>query len=245
MIKGVDYDERFFDSVIKKAGGSRLTTLFTPPPGIQSVDYLIEGFAVELKILTTDPLDAIERQKRLAEFFSVEFPNGPLWVTPTKRSATLVGQLAKVYWERYLGKPTQDRLDSAADQIEATRSFVPGSWRGAVIIVNAAGFSLDWRSFTHLANHYQQRFAAIDAVFAVNGVPALAGNNELQIHFATIAKDGHRLEADALGLKLDAAIRNEIETRTGRALRVVEVNPNEPATKTTFQFTENGIRFKR
>lgn len=244
MIKGVDYDEAFFDSVIKRAGGHRLTELYTPPSGIQSVDYLVGGFALELKILLTDPLDAPERQKRLEEFFLAEFPKGPLWVTPTKRFATLVGQLAKDYWERFLGKPTQDRLDSAADQIRATLSFVPGSWRGAVLIVNAAGFSLDWQSFTHLANHYQQRFDAIDAVFAFNGVPARFGE-EIRIYFATIAKDGHRSEADALGLALDLAIRSEIEERTGRPLRSAEADPHAPSSKATFQFTEKGIKFKR
>src|ERR1017187_5776642 len=205
FIKGVRLDEPFFDSVIKRAGGKRLLEEFTPPMDTKHVDYLIGGFALELKVLTADPLDAPERQARLQEFFRREFPRGPIWITPTRQSVTLVGQMAKEYWERFLGKPAQDRLDSAADQIADTLTFVPGPLRGGVIIVNAGGASLDWLSFTHLVNHYQERFEPINAVFAVNGVPAMVAG-EHQIHFVTIAKEGHRAEADTLGLILDGAI---------------------------------------
>jgi hypothetical protein len=243
MIKGVVFDEPFFDAVIQRAGGCRLTDLHTPPAKKQHVDYLIRGFLLELKILMSDPLDAQERQASIEKFLRSELPKGPLWVTPTRRSITLAGQQAKDYWERIMGKPIQDRLDSAAGQIRDTLTFVPGSWKGGVIIVNSAGPSFDWQSFTHLADHYHERFSEINAVFAMNGVPAVA-DGKLIIHFATIAKGGHRPEADALGILLDTAIREEIEKRTKRTLEAVEVDPHAASPKAAFQITPTGVRKK-
>ena len=244
MIKGVIFDEPFFNAVIKRAGGDRLTDLYSPPPNTQNVDYLIGGFALELKILKTDPLDAPERQESIKKFLRAELPKGPLWVTPTKQAVTFSGQQAKDYWERIMGKPIQDRLDTAAGQIRDTRTFVPGSLRGGVIIVNSAGPSFDWRSFSHLANHYGVRFPEIDAVFAMNGVPEVA-DGKFIIHFATTGKVGHRTEADALGTILDKAIREEVAKLTNRALEVVEVDPHSPSPKAAFQITSSGVRKKR
>jgi hypothetical protein len=237
------FNEPFFNAVIKRAGGHRLTDLHTPPPGAQNVDYLLGGFALELKILMSDPLAAPERQARIEKFLRSELPKGPLWVTATKQAISLSGQVSKDYWERIMGKPIQDRLDSASEQIRDTRSFVPGSWKGGVLIVNSAGPSFDWQSFTHLAGHYQERFSEIDAVFAMNALPVSADGKFL-LHFAVIAKDGNKPEADVLWKLLDGAIREEIAARTNRTIGSIELDPHISPGKGSFQLTPTGVRKK-
>jgi len=214
----------------------------TPLPGVKSVDYVIGGFALELKILTADPLEALERQARIKEFLAREFPRAAIWVTPTKQSMTLVGALSKEYWERYLGNPTQDRLDKAADQIADTQTFMP-ALKGAVVIVNLGSYSLDALSLTHLANHYQDRFETIKAVYVLNMIPAAVGR-DYQIYFASIAKQGHLPEADVLGQLLEKTLTSEIERITGRPLRMVEVDAHARSGKAMFQLTKNGVIFK-
>jgi hypothetical protein len=241
-IKGLRINETFFTKVVGLAGGFRLLDRLTPLPGVKSVDYVIGGFALELKILTADPLEAPERQARIREFLAREFPRGAIWVTPTKQSMTLVGALSKEYWERYLGKPTQDRLDTAATQITDTQTFLP-DLRGAVLIVNLGSYSLDALSLTHLANHYQDRFEAIKAVYVLNLIPAAVGS-EFQIFFSSIAKQGHRPEADALGQLLERTLTSEIERITGRPLRMAEVDAHARSGRAMFQLTQNGVIFK-
>lgn len=243
FVKGLVFGEPFFDTIIRNAGGHRLLDLHTPPPHTQNVDYLIGGFALELKILTQDVLDAPERQAKLAEFIKTEFPKGPLWVTANRREASFKGVLQKDYWEKYLGKPIQDRLDSAADQIVDTRTFVPGPLRGGVLIVNAGGHSLDWQSFSHLANHYGLRFPSIDAIFAMSAVPNQIEGG-FQFHFATMGKEGHRTEADQIGTLLNDAIVAEISKRTAKNCLSTEVDAHAPSPKITFTYTEKGMRRK-
>ena len=241
FITGCPLNEPFFDSVVKRAGGTCLLDVVKPPLNTKNVDYLIDGFALELKILCADTLDAPERQRRIKEFIRTEFPRGPLWISPTKQEARIVGSLADRYWTWILGKPVQDRLDAAADQIADTKTFVPGPLRGAVLIVNAGGPSLDWKSFTHLANHYATRFEHIDAVFAMSGVPwAVTGGS--QYHFATIGKEGHRAYSDALGIKLGAAIVREVQARTGLLCVTGSADANGPSEKVTFRLLPSGFR---
>jgi len=244
LIPGVHFDEPFFDAVVKRAGGHRLTDLHIPPPSTKHVDYLIGGFALELKILMSDPLDARERQKTIRDYLRSLLPRGPLWVTATKQAIAIAGEDSKAYWERIMGKPIQDRLDSAADQIRGTRSFVPGSWKGGVLIVNSAGPSFDWLSFTHLAGTYRARFPEIDAVFALNAVPVVA-EGKFELHFATIAKEGSKPEADSLWISLNGAIREEIAARTNRKIASIELDPHISPGKGAFLLTPSGVRVKR
>ncbi len=142
----------------------------------------------------------------------------------------------------YLGKPTQDRLDTAADQITDTQTFMP-DLIGAVMIVNLGSYSLDALSLTHLANHYQDRFEAIKAVYVLNMIPAAVGR-DYQIFFSSIAKQGHRSQADVLGQLLEKTLTSEIERITGRPLRMAEVDPHAWSGKAKFQLTQNGVIFK-
>jgi hypothetical protein len=245
MIQGIIFDEAFFDAVIKRGGGHRLTDLHRPPPNTRHVDYLINGFALELKILTTDPLDSTERQERIDRFLRSELPKGPLWVTARERRISMTGAVADRYWEWIMGAPIQDRLDQAARQIKDTLTFVPGSWKGGVLLVNSAGPSWDWLSFGRLAGKYHRRFPEIDAVFALNGVPVNESGTST-IHFAIASKkDGKEGEYNALWKCLDAAIRGEIEKRTAQPIIAKELDPGNQLGKVSFQLTAKGVRKKR
>jgi hypothetical protein len=243
FIPGLVFNEPFFDQVIKVAGGCRLLEIHKPPPHTRHVDYLINGFAVELKILTRDVLEAPERQEKLRRLISKELPRGPMYVTATKREVRMAGSFADAYWEQILGAPIQDRLDKAADQIADTRTFVPGPLLGAVIIVNAAGPSLDWKSFSNLANHYAERFDAIDAIFALSAVPVPLENG-IQFHFARIGRTGHTVEVDALGILLGNTINSEMCRLLGKQCQTEEVDAHGPSEKIVFQYTPAGLRRK-
>ena len=212
VIVGVDFDEPFFDAVVRRAGGERLEVRYKPPQDTKNVDYLIHGWALELKILMADPLDAKERQARLKQFFDKNFPRGYIWVTANRQAAALTGELANEYWERFLGKPAQGRLEEAAAQIAATRTFVQAAEarRGGVLIVNAAGWSLDWQSFFKLCGHYHQRFSEIDAVFPFNALPSPSATGP-QIQFCGVSKKTPDPDLDFLYEKLSEALRTEIE----------------------------------
>lgn len=242
-MQGIVFDEPFFDAVIKRAGGERLTDRYPPPPKTKQVDYILRGFVIELKILTSDPLDAEERQAAAKKFIEEKMRSGELQVSPANQ-VIFTPQQSKELWERILGRPIQDRLQKAARQIRDTLAFVPGSWRGGVIIVNSAGSSFDWRSFSYLADHYHGRFPEIQAVFALHGVPDQVDGHDA-IYFATMSKDGHWPEADSLGNLLDNTIRAEIAERTHRVPKSVATDTKSPDWKASFHITPNGIRRKK
>ncbi len=245
LIKGVVFDERFFDAAVRRAGGDRVEKLHPIPPNSKSIDYMLAGFGLELKIFMADPLDSPERQAAIERFIREEFPKGPIFVTATRRMIRLAGALAEKYWERIMGVPIQDRLAQAAKQIRATRTFVPGDWKGAALLVNSAGPSWDWMSFLRLSGKYHRRFPEIDAVFALNGVP-IFGDDRFMIHFSVVSKkDGSEDETNALWEHLDLAIRREIEARTGKVVLTTELDPHAPAKVVTFQLTPDGVRQKR
>jgi len=196
-----------------------------------------------VKILVSDPLDAQERQERLKPFLAKHFPRGYVWVTPHRQEAAFTGDLAQEFWERFLGKPAQDRLDSAAAQIADTRTFVPDVRFGGVLIVNAGGPSLDWQSFFRLCAHFQQRFQEIDAVFPFNGIPAkIAGG--FQIHFCGCSKKKQDPDANALFDAVDMAMRAEIEHRIGRSVQAEAIYINTPGAKGHFKLTLKGLHKK-
>jgi hypothetical protein len=184
----------------------------------------------------------------LKHFFDKNFPRGYIWVTANRQAAALTGELANEYWERFLGKPAQGRLEEAAAQIAATRTFVQAAEArsGGVLIVNAAGWSLDWQSFFKLCGHYHQRFSEIDAVFPFNALPSPSATGP-QIQFCGVSKKTPDPDLDFLYEKLSEALRTEIEQNTGRPLKIDHgIDINAPAAKAHFQVTPHGeVRRKR
>lgn len=154
------------------------------------------------------------------------------------------GELAKTYWEKYVGSAIPNRLREAAAQLRDTRMFVPGLKGGAVIMVNAGGPSLDWLTFIRLVDHFQAPIPEIDMVLAVNGIPHREPDGQYHIHSAAIAKPAHRSEADALFDVVGNAMRQEIEKRTGKASKSVEVDPKVRGEKMLFQLTPGGLKPK-
>lgn len=246
-IVGIDFDERFFDAVIRRAGGDRLEAKYKPPKDTKSVDYLIDGWAIELKILVTDPLDANERQASIKKFIKEKFPDGGIWASQGRQAVSLSGEVFQEYWERYLGAPAQDRIASAAKQIAATRTFVPEAEarHGGVLLVNSAGWSVDWRSFVKLCGKYQCRFPEVDAVFPVSGVPSPTDAGP-QIQFGGTSKKKLDPDFDLLFDRLSNAFKAEIEQRTASPLRLDEnVDINADIGKSHFHITPEGKVLKK
>lgn len=163
LLKGITFDEPFFDSVIRRAGGDRLTDIHVVPQGMRNADYLIDGFVLELKILTADPLDAETRQNDAKEFFLALARRGELRRAPDNK-VTLSPQQSKIYWERIIGKALQKRLREAAGQVRDSFEFLPGKWKGGALVVNSAGSSYDWQSFSQLSHKYHEQFPELHAV---------------------------------------------------------------------------------
>ena len=214
LLKGIVFDEPFFDAVIARAGGHRLTDKYPPPPKTKHADYCRRGFLIELKILMSDPLDAAERQARVQKFIGEKFTRGEIRPSPSGQ-VIFTKEQSQQFWERVMGLSVKDRLEAAAVQIRETKTFVPGSWSGAAIIVNSAGSSFDWQSFCQLAHAYHDRFEELNGVFALHGVPIPANGNDM-IAFGIRSKNGNWPEVNELGTLLDASIREEISARTGR-----------------------------
>jgi len=206
------YDEHFFDAVIGRIGGQRLTNCYKPPPDSKSADYLVDGFVLELKILELDPLDAIEHQKAIAAHFEKATQLGFIKPVVEGKEYNLGGDGSQQFW-RILGKPIRRALQSAEKQVIASMKFIPGEWKSAVLLVNSGAISLDDPySFFRLVSAYHLQFPGIKAIYAFDAVPTPAVNGHPAVANATISLD----EADdRLGRKIEVAIQDEIFARTG------------------------------
>jgi hypothetical protein len=244
FIKGVDFNEEFFDAAFKNAGGCRLETVYPPPPGTKNADYLLKGFVVEQKTLTQDALADPKRQERALRFLREELPRGPLWVTANTQAISFTGAESRRYWEQVVGLSIQDRLGAAAKQLAETVTFVKEPVKCAVLLVNSGGPSADWKSFFNLANHYRARFPIIDAVFALSVVPMLKTNGEFQLQYATISDTADWDAADPVGNALDDGIKTEIEKRTGRTCKAEDIDAQSVTGKRLFRLSKEGVRPK-
>jgi hypothetical protein len=225
-IKGVTIDEEFFDHCIKSIGGYRLTDRHVPPHGFQHVDYIVNGFALELKIIEEDPLEKAQHQRAVADLLKEEFPKGPLWVTATTQTARLVGGVSK-RWHGILGTPIRKAVKKAASQIRDTRRFLDSHLRGAALLVNAGGVSIDARSFLNLASDYSLRHPEIEGVYGFCAIPNPSDAAQPMVTFSVHSlhlsedDDGH---TSSLGSALDNAVKSRIDALTGRVSRVETVD---------------------
>lgn len=220
-VSGVDFDEPFFNAVIKRAGGQRLTDVFPAPPETKQADYFIDGYAVELKILELEPLERDEHQQTIARLFAAQRAQGNLVPVADKPQVRVTGDAAKQFW-RIIGKPVQRHLQSAEKQLRATRGFLPMAVHTAVLLVNAGALSLDHpTSFFNLAADYHARFSGIDAVYALSAIPVPVQGTPALVFARIDLKGAH----GTLGDKIDAAIQHEVIARTGGKIDPVASDP--------------------
>ncbi len=237
-ILGVDFDERFFDAAIRRAGGRRLSEVYPPPPETKHADYFLEGYAVELKILELEPLERDEHQKAIARIFTEHQGKGNLVPVEGKNQLRLTGEGSQQFW-RIVGKPIQRAFESAEKQLRATNGFLPAPAPTAVLLVNAGALSLDHpTTLFNLAADYRKRYPGIDAVFAFSAIPVpLSGAPS--VLFARIDDTGTH---HALGDKIDEAIRLELAERTGTACDPVPFDPTLNDLRPVFRVDPNRLR---
>jgi hypothetical protein len=245
IIKGVQFNERFFDRCVARLNGYRLTERHTPPPGKRSVDYIIGDYAVELKILELDPLSSSDHQRSIQKFYREEFPRGPLNVTANKRMIRLTGQLSQKYWRQILGRPIQRALADAAVQIADTKTFIGLPVRGAVLLVNAGAPSFDPTSFHRLIVDYRARHPEIEAAYALFGLPTIVSQGgPLVVTYAEVTNINDS-DALALGQKIGTSIKTEIELTTGKLSREAPFALGAGQPKPEFTMTREGILFRK
>lgn len=239
IMAGLRLDEPFFDAVIRRIGGCRLTERYTPPKDTRNVDYLIDGWIVELKTLMVDPLEAVTRQEKLRQFIQAEIPN-PLYVTAEKREIRLSKEQERKNWVEIMGIPIQRALRDAEEQISDTRSFVPGPLPSALILVNSNVTSWGWSGFANLVNTYFESCPEIDAIIVMEALPEVVGSKEdYPLHFAAGARPEGPSAAPLLN-QIAKSMAAEIELKSARPHSLIERDGFGPSVRMAFSFGPDG-----
>lgn len=209
-----EFDERFFDAVIARAGGTRLDAVHKPPPGLQNVDYLIGDHALELKNLETEPLEHPGRQKRFQEFLTKEARQGTsdITVDPKTGKSEVSGKTNDRLWESEFGNTIRKAMKKAAEQIADTRRFLNPNLRGAVLVVNQKATMIDGQSLVTLLGQYRPEFPELDVCFGYNTLLMSVDGQPSQLFGMTACFLPHRKDA-LLRETLSAAIGAELRHR--------------------------------
>src|ERR1035438_4825304 len=162
--KTITFDHRFFDDVFRKLGWEKVPRLQGNTPGGETVDYIGDGYALELKHLSTNSYleadsKAENRKRRLLEFQTVQYLAGNLvvdWInnvagpSPGKQNA-----FNRQLFEWHFGNSLRNAMTTADGQIASTRTLRPSAHlRGAVFVVNNALPILDTNDLAQLMVMY-------------------------------------------------------------------------------------------
>jgi hypothetical protein len=209
-----EFDEKFMDAVVRRAGGKRLDEDHRVPQGVENVDYLIGEHALELKTLEVEPLDHPNRQIRMRKNVSKEKGLGTpgIHIDPATQRLELTGEAERKFWQFELGNTVHEGMKKAASQIADTRKFLGKPLRGAVLIMNAKSLLNDGNSLIKLLELYRSEFPELDVCLGYTAVIASVDGAKGQTFGSAAGPLPHPRDA-ALHDTLHRAIREEIAAR--------------------------------
>jgi hypothetical protein len=222
-----DFGEKFFDAVFKRMKWEKVRKV----PNVKTVDYIGDGYALELKNLRTDPLEAKSRTDRLLAFQTEEYLAGNIimdWVnlsaapTPEKRK-----EIAAKLWQLHLGTSLRDTMIKASIQISSTRLLRPSfAFRGAILVVNECLPAMDTVGLAELMATYLKEAPLAAADIALGFCPKLEiVDGTLAHRFCCAGRSKPAAEDCALQDKIMESISVEIASRTGLKSRP-KLGPN-------------------
>jgi len=145
--------ESFFDKVIERAGGRRLSEI-EKKDGVQNADYLMPGAVLELKIIEEEGLEKQTRQDKILKLLSEKYILPDVVDIDIKR----VPDEIKPEYKKILGGPIKTAVKKASKQIKATRSHLNRVFDlGILLAVNNGYGSLPHDEFENLVLTYARR----------------------------------------------------------------------------------------
>ena len=144
-----DY-EHVFDDFISFAGGGRITDCFTVPNGVRNADYYLDAGDYDL-VLELKQISAYRKEKTPDAYFSEplhqgkikryeEVGSGQIRIDPDSLSFSDWNRFYKTFRPSVTGN-----LDKAAQQLKASRSFLPppkGRRFYGVFLINTGDYTL-------------------------------------------------------------------------------------------------------
>ena len=159
------FSEDFFDEVIEKIGGRRLTIDELSKLGKNS-DYVIPGATIELKILEEEGLKKKDRQDKIANLFSILKTNSDIVnIDPQKIPIEIKNDFIKA-----ISGPIKTSITKAAKQIKSTKLGLKRPFDlGILVFVNNGYKFLDIQSLLKISlNHAKHDTSQIDFVFCTS-----------------------------------------------------------------------------
>jgi hypothetical protein len=145
--------ERFFDKVIEKVGGRRISER-EKKGGVQNADYLLPGAIVELKIIEEEGLEKESRQNRIKKLLTDKY------ILPNEVDIDIkrIPDEIKPEYRQILGGPIKTAVKKAAKQIKETKMHLKRNLDlGVLIVVNNGYASLPHDEFENLVLSYATR----------------------------------------------------------------------------------------
>lgn len=138
--------ESDFDSIIKSAGGDRLS-LDASKETTENADYIIDNAIIELKIIEEEGLEKQERQQKLANLFKKYSPKSPTIVLDNT-------QLPPDDLETYfniMSTPIKTAVKKAAKQLYASKNRINNNNSCGLILINGGYGALSHEEFKEIA----------------------------------------------------------------------------------------------
>lgn len=145
--------ESFFDKVIEKAGGRRLSEI-EKEEGVSNADYLMPGAVLELKIIEEEGLEKQTRQDKIQKLLIDNYILPDVVDIDIKK----VPDAIKPEYKKILGGPIKTAVKKAAKQIKETKSHLNRAFDlGILLAVNNGYASLPHDEFENLVLTYASR----------------------------------------------------------------------------------------
>lgn len=229
--------ETFVDQVVRRAGGRRLTAEETEHGHAKSVDYVLNGYLVELKNLQADLLEVRTRQEKVGDAIGqFVFPGDTVLLDPQQ-----MGDAEGERFRRILAKPVKRRLDDAKKQIRASKQRL-GSWvrGGGVLLLNTGVGVIAPDDLFAIASDLAATSRTIDFVACMSVIVATDGF-DTTVTFPFHPESGGTSAVEALR----RAYPEEAERLMTDFMRSEEPPENPAVPQSPLSFEVGDVRFYR
>ncbi len=152
-IRPVLITEFFMDTVVKGAGGRRLTSEEIAV-GNKNADYIIGDFVFELKDLQQEGLEKKPHQQKIAELFLPYFPNE----TEINIDTSILSRSDYIRFLDIVSKPIKSHIRSASKQIKNTRTALGNpNLKGGIIFLNTGFGTFPHNDFANQVERYAKK----------------------------------------------------------------------------------------
>ncbi|RNC81383.1 MAG: hypothetical protein ED559_06210 [Phycisphaera sp.] len=134
------------DSIIEDAGGTRAVTSHSARDP-RNADYLLDGTALELKLIEEDGLAKQTRQAKVAELFAEGQPDRDVVILDHE----LLSISGRKQYDRILEGPVKNAISTANKQLKQTRLDKPETHSSVLLLINNGYTALDHQLLLDIA----------------------------------------------------------------------------------------------